>query len=145
MNRKFCFLLAGALWASLLLTACSPKGEASPPPSEASPTASSGESQTPAPSGTAEVTTPSQQPSDAPAPDRSESPAPSPSGGDAKELALTFIDKSVEELIAAIGEPISSDYAPSCLGAGEDGELVYDGFSVYTYREGDVETVRDVL
>ena len=59
------------------------------------------------------------------------------------ELAQTCIDLSVEELYALIGEPESSDYAPSCLNpdVGEDGNLYYDGFIVYTYREGDVETV----
>ena len=58
-------------------------------------------------------------------------------------LAESCIDKSVEELIALIGEPESADYAPSCLnpGAGEDGNWYYDGFVVYTYREGDTETV----
>lgn len=59
-------------------------------------------------------------------------------------LAQTCIGKSVEELYALIGEPESSDYAPSCLGDGEDGNLYYDGFLVYTYREGDTETVRYV-
>lgn len=62
--------------------------------------------------------------------------------------AQSCIDKSVDELYAAIGEPpMGSDYAPSCLnpGKGEDGELYYDGFTVATYREGDSETVRDVL
>ena len=59
--------------------------------------------------------------------------------------AKEFIDKPLSELIAAIGEPISSDYAPSCLdGGGEDGELLYDGFTVYTHKVGDTETVIDV-
>ena len=58
--------------------------------------------------------------------------------------AKEFVDKPVSELIAAVGEPLSSDYAPSCLGSGEDGELRYDGFTVYTYKEGDTETVTDV-
>ena len=49
----------------------------------------------------------------------------------------------MEDLYALIGEPGSSDYAPSCLnpGVGEDGNLYYEGFIVYTYREGDTETV----
>lgn len=51
----------------------------------------------------------------------------------------------MEDLIAAIGEPESSDYAPSCLGEGEDGNLYYDGFTVYTYRDTDgQETVNYV-
>lgn len=59
------------------------------------------------------------------------------------ELAQSCIDQSVEELYALIGEPESSDYAPSCLNpdVGQDGNLYYDGFIVYTYREGEVETV----
>lgn len=62
-----------------------------------------------------------------------------------KELAESCIDKSVEELYELIGQPESSDYAPSCLGeGGEDGNLYYDGFIVYTYREGNVETVHYV-
>ena len=65
-------------------------------------------------------------------------PAPSP-----VEIALSLIDQPVSELFAQIGEPESSDYAPSCMGEGEDGMLFYDGFIVYTYREGDVETVYD--
>lgn len=56
-------------------------------------------------------------------------------------LAKTCIDKPVAELYALIGQPISSDYAPSCMGEGEDGNLYYDGFIVYTYREGDTESV----
>ena len=32
----------------------------------------------------------------------------------------------------------------SCLGCGEDGELVYNGFTVYTYKEGDSEVVQNV-
>ena len=58
-----------------------------------------------------------------------------------KELAESCIDKSVEELYELIGKPESSDYSKSCLGEGDDGNLSYDGFVVYTYREGDTETV----
>ncbi len=60
----------------------------------------------------------------------------------AKVLALK--DHPVSELYEAIGQPQKSDYAPSCLGPGEDGMLYYDGFTVYTYREGDKEVVYDV-
>ena len=62
-----------------------------------------------------------------------------------KALAETFLEKDVSVLIEAIGEPKSSDYAPSCLGPGEDGELNYDGFTVYTYKEGLSETVIEVV
>lgn len=60
---------------------------------------------------------------------------------DPKSVAESYIDKSLSGLVAAIGQPNSSDYAPSCLGDGEDGELFYNGFTVYTYREGNEETV----
>ena len=63
------------------------------------------------------------------------------------KAACDCIDKDVAALYAAIGEPIDSSYAPSCLGitqGGEDGELYYEGFTVATYREGDKEIVRDV-
>ena len=60
------------------------------------------------------------------------------------EKAMSFLEKDVSELIAVFGEPNSSDYGPSCLGSGEDGELHYDAFTVYTYREGESEIVKDV-
>jgi len=63
---------------------------------------------------------------------------------DQKALAESCVEKSVSELYALIGEPDSVDYAPSCLGDGEDGMLYYDGFIVYTYREGSEETVEYV-
>ena len=61
-----------------------------------------------------------------------------------RALAREYLERDAEELIEALGEPLERNYAPSCLGAGEDGELVYEGFTVYTYREGDRETVTDV-
>ena len=60
---------------------------------------------------------------------------------DLRALAESCIDKPVAELYALIGEPDSADYAPSCLGDGEDGNLNYGDFVVYTYREGDEEVV----
>ena len=72
-------------------------------------------------------------------------PADEPEGESLLETAKTFEGAPVEDLIAAIGEPESSDYAPSCLGEGEDGNLYYDGFTVYTYRDVDgSETVNYV-
>ena len=68
-----------------------------------------------------------------------EEPTPDP-----VEIVRGLIDQPIEDLYAQIGEPESSDYAPSCMGDGEDGMLFYDGFIVYTYREGDTETVYDV-
>ena len=52
----------------------------------------------------------------------------------------------MEKLYDAIGRPDGSSYASSCIGDGEDGELSYDGFHVYTYRAPDgAESVQDVL
>lgn len=61
-----------------------------------------------------------------------------------RDEALNFVDAPVADLIAAIGEPDSSSYASSCDGPGEDGELYYADFTVYTYREDGEETVVDV-
>ena len=69
-------------------------------------------------------------------------PAPSASP---MEVAESYIDCEVADLIAEIGEPLEKDYASSCLGPGKDGNLVYDGFTVYTYKEGSSEIVRVVL
>lgn len=61
------------------------------------------------------------------------------------ELAESCIGKSVDELVALIGEPDSADYAPSCLVEGaEDGNWYYDGFTVYTLRTAEGETVEYV-
>lgn len=79
-------------------------------------------------------------PADAPAQDVPEEPAEE----DPVEIVRGYIDQPIEDLYAVIGQPESSDYAPSCMGEGEDGMLFYDGFIVYTYREGETETVYDV-
>ena len=80
-----------------------------------------------------------------PAAESPRTPGPESAPAATKGDAQAFIGRSVSSLIAAIGQPISRDYAPSCMGSGEDGELVYNGFTVYTYREGSVETVQDVI
>lgn len=59
-------------------------------------------------------------------------------------LAQSFLEKDAADLIAALGEPLERNYASSCIGPGEDGELVYDGFTVFTYKEGDSEIVKGV-
>lgn len=57
--------------------------------------------------------------------------------------ALKLKNRPVAELYEAIGEPESEDAAPSCMGKGEDVNLYYDGFTVYTYRDGDSQVVVD--
>lgn len=65
---------------------------------------------------------------------------------DPKAAAEGLVGSDVSALYAAIGYPVSSSYAPSCLGDGEDGELVYDGFTVYTFKDiNGAETVQVVL
>ena len=62
------------------------------------------------------------------------------------ELALSLVDQPVDRLYEALGQPEDSAYASSCMGEGEDGELYYDGFTVYTYRDTDgSESVYDVM
>ena len=84
------------------------------------------------------------------APEASEAPAeesdaPAEEEPSPLEAAKAFEGAPLEDLIAAVGEPLSSDYAPSCLGEGEDGNLYYDGFTVFTYRDVDgSETVNYV-
>ena len=82
-----------------------------------------------------ESAAPETQSPDSPAPEIAADPAAQ------KETAMGFVDSPVSALYAAIGYPSSSDYAPSCIGAGEDGNLYYNGFTVYTYRENGTETV----
>ena len=90
------------------------------------------------------VTTPEPTAEPEPEPVSEPESEPEPAAATA-DTARAYIGQSASSLIAAIGSPISSSYAPSCLGPGEDGELIYDGFTVYTYRENGVETVEDVL
>lgn len=50
--------------------------------------------------------------------------------------------EDINELYDAIGMPDSvEEYTSSCMGDGEDGQLHYPGFDVYTYRENGLETV----
>ena len=62
------------------------------------------------------------------------------------ERAKSFVDKPLSELQEEFGEPLSSTYVSSCLiPGGQDGELHYNGFTVYTVKSGNSETVQDVL
>ena len=136
MKKMIVFLLA----LTLLLTACGP---ADTPETKASQTQAS---QTQPPQTQAPTTEPSATTEPAAPAVSTTGPATDTQGPDPELIAKaeSCIGKTVEDLYALIGEPISSDYAPSCLGPGEDGNLYYDGFTVYTYREDGVETVRVV-
>lgn len=133
LSILLCFILL------LSLCACGGKEEPEAPVQDA-PAAAPTETPTDAPAeDNAEVT---EAPTDAPAEDVPEEP--DEAEDDPVAAVRGLIDQPIEDLYALIGEPESSDYAPSCMGDGEDGMLFYDGFIVYTYREGDVETVYDV-
>ena len=130
--KKFCIVLL-ALCLMLSLAAC---GKEEAPAPTAAPVAPAAPVATEAPAATE-------------APVVEEPVEEAPAEPSAMEKAESCIGGSVEDLYALIGEPSSSDYAPSCLGGvatgGEDGMLYYDGFIVYTYREGDNERVDVVM
>ena len=120
MKKLTCLMIAALLLASL--AAC---GEAAP-------------EETVSPAAVEESAAPesSVPPAESEAPAESDAPAEGEEGS-LLETARGYEGAALGDLIAAIGEPESSDYAPSCLGEGEDGNLYYDGFTVYTYRDVD--------
>lgn len=66
---------------------------------------------------------------------------------EAVALIQTMVGQDVSKVYEKFGQPNSSEYAPSCLNPGENGEdgmLIYDGFVVYTYRTEDAESIQDV-
>ena len=151
------FLLAAlCLLCALLLIGCgSSAPAATPAPTETSAPAETeapAPEASPAPSAEASVTTEAPEPSAEPEArlpdaglvhDTEVTPSPSET---LFELAKSFVDKPLSELQAEIGAPVSSSYVSSCLiPGGEDGELHYDGFTVYTVKSGDSETVQDVI
>lgn len=115
----------------LLLTACAP---AAPAETTEAPSAEASSLQTDAPTEAATQT---------------EVSTAAPTETEAVEstlaIALSFVDRSVDELKAALGEPDDAYYGESCIGDGEDGILTYGAVTVYTYREADgsAETVID--
>ena len=62
----------------------------------------------------------------------------------AASQASGYVGSSASALESALGAPTSKSYSPSCMGEGEDGIWTYDGFTVYTYKEGGSETVEAV-
>ena len=150
-------LMAGlCLLCALLLIGCGSSAPANTPtataPSAPVESAVPAESPAPTPEASAPVETSEPAPSAAPAavlPDAGLVPdtETEPSAAELLfELAKSYIEKPLSELQAEIGEPVSSTYVSSCLvPGGQDGELHYDGFTVYTLKSGDSETVQDVL
>lgn len=130
----------------VLLSACGAAGTQSGKLSETPPASQTQPPETakPAPAEPAAATetpAPTEKPPEETPPTETEEPAPV---DEKLETAKTFVGKTTPELFAAIGEPDSSDYAPSCLGPGEDGNLYYESFTVYTYRENGMEKIRIV-
>ena len=104
--------------------------------------------ETPAPA--AETQKPVQTPEvQTAAPEPVETAQPDDTGFDDEkyQIALGLVGEVVEELYKAIGYPEFQDYGPSCLGkpGSEDGQLEYEGFSVFTLVEDGVETIVEVL
>ena len=90
-----------------------------------------------------ETSAPAQDPAEAPEEAAEEAPEEETAEQSPLETALAFVDHDAGELVAAIGEPMETSYEESCAGPGEDGIWTYDGFTVFTYRENDVETIVD--
>lgn len=119
-----------------------PTGEADEPEFPAAPVPEATPTPTPSAAPAPEATaSPTPEPTPTPTPEPAAEPTPQAS---LKEIAQKYVGSSVSSLYAAIGYPGGSDYAPSCLGHGEDGQLYYGGFTVATYREGGAESVRAV-
>ncbi len=59
-----------------------------------------------------------------------------------KKLAAYRQNSDFTALKALIGEPKKAEYFDSCMGAGMDGILRYQGFTVYTYKENDKEIIQ---
>ena len=121
------------LFCALLLIGCG-AGTAPAPSAEPVPSADPSAAPTAEPSATPSASLPDE----ALKPDVTEAPSPEE---EAFALAKSFEGKDLSELIAVLGEPLSSEYGPSCLGNGKDGELKYDGFIVYTTQQGSAETI----
>lgn len=70
-------------------------------------------------------------------------------GPSLRDQAVMCIDCPVQDLYDAIGLPQKIEYYPSPMdieenGDLEEGVLTYDGFLVYTLKEGEMETVLNV-
>lgn len=81
------------------------------------------------------------------APETDPQPDPTPEqsvSAEAKAIAMSMEGQPTSALFDAIGQPQYADYTTSCMGPGEDGNLYYDGFVVYTYREGGSEVIQYV-
>ena len=134
MKKMITVLLCAAMLAALAACGAPAEAPAAPAPTEA----------------------PAAAAPEAPAPDE-EKPSPAepaeeaPSGEetlDPSEIVARILEmkgQPVEDLIDWLGEPESREYSSSCLvEGGQDGQLSYDGFTVYTLVQPDgTETIYD--
>lgn len=159
-KRLICALLACLMLATLLCACGAPAEETTEATATAPVTTEQPTTETPAteePTTEAvtteaetetetEAPTETQKPTNPPATTPTTTAAPEPTEPvDKRSIALNYIGSSVSALYSAIGRPNGSSYASSCEGECEDGELYYDGFTVYTHRYPDgTETIYDV-
>ena len=147
--KKLCILLAVLLLIGL--TACGEKPEPAPEPEKPAVETPVEPEQEPVEEEAPVEEEPAEEEAPTEVPVEEETPAEEPPEDEKEvnplfEQALSLIDCSVEELYNTVGMPVDYMYADSCLGEGEDGELYYDGFTVYTYRDlEDNETIYDVM
>ena len=135
--KKILILLLAFVFTGLLLTACGSEKHETTVVVE-----------TPAPVTETEKPAPTEEVQIEPdTPNETAQPEDTGLDNEKYQTALGLIGETVEELYEAIGWPEFQDYGPSCLGepGSEDGQLDYEGFSVFTLVENGVETIVDVL
>lgn len=133
--KKYLIAIIVLMFILLSLSACG-KAPETPPVSDP----------TPAPASEPSPEVPA-APAESAAPAEPEPTPEAPSFDEEKfNAALALKGEDVALLYDAIGEPLETYYAPSCIGGtGEDGELTYEGFYVTTYRNEGKEIVWDVI
>lgn len=57
------------------------------------------------------------------------------------DVTVTVGETLTDEMKTALGEPASTEEAPSCHYEGMDTVYGYDGFSIQTYRKGDADCI----
>ena len=104
------------------------------------------------------VTEQEEQETEQPADPAAETPAPTQAVTEAPAEQTKDVTETVEAIRAMIGQPVQdlydfigeptggTDYGPSCLvTGGQDGQLFYDGFCVYTLVKPDgSESIYDI-
>lgn len=131
MKKMIIVLLCLALLPALAACGAPAETQAAPAPTEAPAPAE------PAPA--EEASAPAEPAEEAPSGEETLDPA------EIVARVLEMQGQPVEDLIDWLGEPESREYSSSCLvEGGQDGQLCYDGFTVYTLVQPDgTETIYD--